>query len=113
MRWSNRTVRVLVGVVALAACKANDNAPARSEGGLAYNQAGAPAVAARVAPQPAAVGDVSAARRRDDAAEEQPVMMTMADTIAAPEPSAPGVPSPAASTAMIIRTGNATIQVDS
>ena len=43
----------------------------------------------------------------------EPAMITMADTIAAPEPPAAGVPSPSTATAMIIRTGNATIKVDS
>ena len=60
------------------------------------------------------VGDVSGAMRREEAVSTEPAMLAM-DTSAAAEPAAPGVqsPSPAAATAMIIRTGNATIKVDS
>ena len=117
MRWSNWRVMLLVGVVGVAACEGKANAPERGEAGYSGASSG---MAARVrAPVAAAVGDVSAALR-SDAASEEPVAVTMADTttILGGEPAqspAPGVavPTQAASAAMIIRTGNATIKVDS
>ena len=114
MRWSNWTVMLLVGVVGVAACEGKANAPEKGEAGYSGASSG---MAARVrAPVAAAVGDVSAALRSDEATEAQPVMVMADTTTIAPEPAqAPGAASPSAtaSTAMIIRTGNATIKVDS
>lgn len=112
MRWPKAVVGLAsVGAVVFA-CRGGDNAAERNGSGVGTGGAGkAPASA----PQRGLVGDVSARLRGEDAMSTEPVMMTMADTIAAPEPPASGVqsPSPAAATAMIIRTGNATIKVDS
>lgn len=114
MRWSNWTMMLLVGVVGVAACEGKANAPEKGEAGYSGASSG---LAARVrAPVAAAVGDVSAALRSDEATEAQPVMVLADTTTIAPEPAqAPGAASPSAtaSTAMIIRTGNATIKVDS
>jgi Domain of unknown function (DUF4349) len=113
MRWSNGAVVVLVAVVAVAACQANDRAPEKGEANMAVNQSASPGLARRAAPAPM-VSDVSGGLGTGGGAEQQP-RMVVADTTAAPEPARPGAPSPSPATAsaMIIRTGNATIKVDS
>ena len=115
MRWSKGMMAgvAAVGVVAFA-CGRGDDAARRGEsngGGLGTGGGG---TAPASAPRPAMVGE-AARLRSDEALSSEPVAVAMADTIAAPEPPATGVqsPPPAAATAMIIRTGNATIKVDS
>lgn len=113
MRWSKGMIAgvAAVGVVAFACGRGDEAAQrAQSNGGGIGTGGKAPAGA----PRPAMVGE-AARVRSDEALSTEPVAMTMADTIIAPEPPATGVqsPSPATMTAMIIRTGNATIKVDS
>ncbi len=121
MRWANRTVGMMIAVVAVAACGTNDRAPAKGEANVGYAQSAAgEGAAARGTPRPARPAAAGAAADAFGVgADGGPAAVTMADTMTmapAPEPAqAPGVapPAPAASTAMVIRTGNATIKVDS
>lgn len=115
MRWSNGIAVVLASVLTLASCNRNDNAPARGEGSPVVQQGRAPSVAAAARGASFGQGGLSSGEEQPDA-----VMMTMADTMSAPEPAPPGTTpagepktSPDTATAMIIRTGTATIQVDS
>lgn len=119
MRWSKQG-GIGVATVALAAfvaiaCERGDSgsSSARSRGGLGTG--GKPEMAP-ASPRRGMVGDVSAELRGVESAEP-PMAMTMADTAnfaeATQGPGGAQSPSPAASTAMIIRTGNATIKVDS
>lgn len=113
MRWSKAMVFgvAAVGMVAFA-CGRGDNAAEINGSGVATGGGG---TAPASAPQRGMVGDVAARLRGEGGVSTEPAMVTMADTSAAPEPPAVGgqSPSPAAATAMIIRTGNATIKVDS
>ncbi|HET9004850.1 MAG TPA: DUF4349 domain-containing protein [Gemmatimonadaceae bacterium] len=113
MRWSKAMV---VGVAAMGmvafACSRGDNAAERNGSGVGT---GGGSAAPASAPQRGMVGDVAARLREEGGMSTEPAAMTMADTIAPTEPPAAGAqsPSPAATTAMIIRTGTATIKVDS
>ena len=110
MRWSKGMVVGIasVGVVAFA-CGPSDNAPARRQSKAAYG-AGGPS-AADASPRPELMEQGSAAR------VSAPSVMTTEVADAGAIPGSPNqLPSPtpgAAATAMIIRTGNATIKVDS
>jgi hypothetical protein len=111
MRWSNGIAVVLPAALTLAACKRKDDAPVRLDYETASRQAPstAPASAAR---------RTSFGRAGLTNGEPEPVMVTMADTTSVPEaPAGPDTSepktSPDAAAAMIIRTGTATLQVDS
>ena len=103
------------GIVALTllavACEKGDGSTANDARGAVGNpKPGRPG--SRIETE----GVVAARARAPMAVSEEAPEMMMADTMAAPEPSpAQGVqsPSPAAASAMIIRTGTATIKVDS
>lgn len=117
MRWSKGVMAgvAAAGVVAFACGRGDDVARRGESNASGVGTGGGGGGKATVgAPRPAMVGE-AARLRSEDAMSTEPVAVMMADTIAAPEPPAPGVQSPsqAATTAMIIRTGNATIKVDS
>ena len=107
MMWSNRTVGLLMGIVAVAGCKANDR---EANGRASAGFASAPPAAAERVPPGGGLGTGGGA----DAASSEPVAVMMADTTTVSGPTTPGaVPSPTASSAMLVRTGTATIKVDS
>jgi len=104
MRWSNGIVMALGSVLTLAACERGDRSAGRSEGSSAAPQKQSVDVASS-----SAFGTGSGALSGGDAG---PVMAAEP-----PAPAAPGSQEPKTSTdaaaAMIIRTGTATIEVDS
>ncbi|MFL5561452.1 MAG: DUF4349 domain-containing protein [Gemmatimonadaceae bacterium] len=112
MRWSNGNVVALVSVLTLATCTKGDHPSGRGEEEVVIPQdRSAPRLSA---PRVAAFGQAGVTN-----GEAEPIAVTMADTMSALEsdaaPPGAGEPKTAPDTAaaMIIRTGTATLQVDS